>query len=88
METIIAFLSAAGLGGVIGSPVTSPLQAWLSHKAVFDERRFREENEAYVNLLHAAHKSEIDGTPEAAKYVGYWKNVSDLVTPHFCPVPY
>lgn len=81
MEIIITFLSAAGLGGIIGSAVTSLLQAWLSQKAAFGERRFREKKEAYVGYLNAMHRSEIEGTSEAAKYVGHWRNVCDLVAP-------
>lgn len=53
MDLIITLLSAAGLGGVVGSAVTSLLQAWLSRRAVFDERRFREKKEAYTGLLDA-----------------------------------
>jgi len=59
--------------------VTSLLQAWLSKKAAFGERRFREKKEAYVGYLNAMHRSEIEGTSEAAKYVGHWQNVCDLV---------
>tara|TARA_R110002072_G_scaffold289730_3_gene456911 strand:+ start:486 stop:866 length:381 start_codon:yes stop_codon:yes gene_type:complete len=79
MDMIITFISAAGLGGIIGSVVTSFFQAWLSRKAVLDERRFREKKEAYVNFLNAMYKSEIEGSPEAAKNVGHWRNICDLV---------
>lgn len=48
MDMIITFLSAAGFGGIIGSAVKSLLQAWLSKKAAFGERSFREKKEAYV----------------------------------------
>ena len=79
MDLIVTFLSAAGLGGIIGGAVTSLLQAWLSKKAALGERRFREKKEAYVGYLNAIHRSEIEGTAEAAKYVGHWQNVCDLV---------
>lgn len=79
METIVPFLSAAGVGGIIGGVITSVLQSWLSRRAVFDERKFREKKEAYVNILQAIHQSKIEGTAEAAKYVGHWRNVCDLV---------
>lgn len=79
MDTIVTFLSAAGVGGVIGGVVTSLLQAWLSKRAALAERRFQEKKEAYVGYLNAMHRSEIEGTSEAAKYVGHWQNVCDLV---------
>ena len=79
METIVPLLSAAGVGGIVGGIVTSLLQSWLSRRAVLDEREFREKKEAYVNFLQALHRSEIEGTAEAAKYVGHWQNVCDLV---------
>ena len=79
MESILPFLSAAGLGGVIGAVVTTFLQSWLARKNALDERRFREKKDAYVNLLYAIHKSEIEVSPEAAKLVGHWTNVIDLI---------
>ena len=79
IDMIITFLSAAGFGGIMGSAVTSLLQAWLSKKAAFGERSFREKKEAYVGYLNAIHRSEIERTSEAAKYVGHWQNVCDLV---------
>ena len=79
MESILPFLSAAGLGGIIGAVVTTLLQSWLSRRSALDERRFREKKDAYVNFLYALHKSEIEDTPETAKLVGHWTNVIDLV---------
>ncbi|HEY1943674.1 MAG TPA: hypothetical protein VGH40_16305 [Roseiarcus sp.] len=79
MESIAAIFSAAGVGGVFGGVVTSLLQAWLSRRAILDERRFDEKKEAYANLLTAIHQSEVEGTVEAAKYVGHCRNMCDLV---------
>jgi hypothetical protein len=79
MEAILPFLSAAGLGGIIGAVVTTFLQSWLSRRTALDERRFREKKDAYVNLLYAMHRSEIEDSPEAAKLVGHWTSVIDLV---------
>jgi hypothetical protein len=79
MDSILPFLSAAGLGGVIGAVVTTFLQSWLSRKSALDERRFREKKDAYVNLLYAMHKSETEASPETAKLVGHCTNVIDLV---------
>jgi hypothetical protein len=79
MEPILPFLSAAGLGGIIGAVVTTFLQSWLSRRTALGERRFREKKDAYVNLLYAMHRSEIEAAPEAAKLVDHWTNVIDLV---------
>jgi hypothetical protein len=79
MDLIITFLSAAGLGGIIGGAVTSLLQAWLSKRATLGERRFREKKEAYIGYLNAIHRSEVEGTSEAAKNVGHWQILCDLV---------
>ncbi|MFC7334605.1 hypothetical protein [Rhodocista pekingensis] len=79
MGSLISILSAAGVGGIVGGIVTSFLQSWLSRRAALDERRFREKKEAYVNLLNALHRSEVERTPEAALYVGHCRNVCDLV---------
>lgn len=79
METFVPFLSAAGVGGIVGGIITSVVQSWLARRATFDERKFHEKKEAYVNFLQAIHESEIKGTAEAAKYVGHWRNVCDLV---------
>jgi hypothetical protein len=79
MESILPFLSAAGLGGIIGAVITTFLQSWLSQKSAMNERRFREKMDAYVNLLYAMHKSEVEVSPGTAKLVGHWTNVIDLV---------
>lgn len=79
MTSLLPFLSAAGLGGIVGAIVTTFLQAWLSRKTTLDERRFREKKDAYVNLLLAIHQSEIERSPQAAKFVGHWTNIIDLV---------
>lgn len=79
MEAIIPFISAVGLGGAVGSAITIMLQAWLSRRAARDDRQYRERKEAYVGLLNAIHRSEVEGTPEAAMHVGHWMNVCDLV---------
>jgi Na+/glutamate symporter len=78
-ENIAAFISAAGLGGIVGGVVTSVLQSWLSRRAALNERTFREKKEAYVGFLQALSESEIAQTESAAKQVGHWQNICDLV---------
>jgi hypothetical protein len=36
MDVFVPFLSAAGVGGIIGGIVTSFLQSWLSRRAALD----------------------------------------------------
>ena len=79
MESILPFLSAAGLGGLIGAVVTTLLSSWLTRRNALDERRFQEKKDAYVNLLKAINNSQIERTSEAAQVVGHWMNVCDLV---------
>jgi hypothetical protein len=79
MDSILPFLSAAGLGGAVGAVVTTLLSSWLTRRNALDERRFREKKEAYLNLLQAIHRSEIEATTEAAKTVGHCINVTELV---------
>ena len=79
MTALLPFLSAAGVGGMIGAIATTFLQAWLSPKTALDERRFRQKKDAYVNLLLAMRRSGIDGSPEVAKLLGDWTNVIDRV---------
>ncbi|MCA0449899.1 MAG: hypothetical protein LCH62_09025 [Proteobacteria bacterium] len=79
MENLSSIISAAGLGGIVGGLATSLLQSWLSRRAAFDERRFREKKDAYLNFLQALHRSEIERTSEAALNVGHCRNVCDLV---------
>lgn len=77
----LEFLSIAGLGGVIGSLVTTLLQAWFSQKSAVTARNFQEKKEAYVGFLEALHRSQIERTPEAAERVGHWENRCELVAP-------
>ena len=79
MDSVVSFLSAAGVGGIIGSIVTSFLQSWLSRRAALDERRFREKKEACLNILLAIKELEIKATLQAEKNFLYWIAVCDLV---------
>jgi hypothetical protein len=79
MEALLPYVSAFGVGGLVGAVVLAFVQSWLSRRTALDERRFRDKKEAYLNLLLAMHRSELDGTPEAAKAVGHCINVAELV---------
>jgi hypothetical protein len=78
---IIQLLSAAGIGGVVGSLITTMLQAWFSHRSFLASRNFQEKKEAYVGFLEALHRSEIEQTQEAAARAGHWQNRCELVAP-------
>lgn len=71
----IALLSAFGLGAV----VAALLQSWLTHRSEILRRDFQEKKESYVGFLDALHKSEMQGTTEAAHNAGHWRNRIELV---------
>jgi hypothetical protein len=75
----IQLISAAGIGGIVGSLLTTLVQAWLSNKQHLADRNFQEKKEAYIGYLDALYKSEVQKTYEAALNVGYWQNRCELV---------
>jgi hypothetical protein len=79
--TTIQLLSAAGIGGIIGSLITTLLQAYFANRSALANRNFQEKKEAYVGFLEALHRSEIERTPEASARAGHWQNRCELVAP-------
>lgn len=77
----IQFISAAGLGGIVGSLLTVFVQSWLSNKQYIANRNFQEKKEAYTGLLEAYHKAAVEGTDTAAKNFAYWQMRCELVSP-------
>jgi hypothetical protein len=83
----IELISAAGIGGIIGSLLTTFLQLWLSNKQQITNRNFQEKKEAYVGLVSSYTELSDSclkvsyGTPEARKNFEYWKIRSELVAP-------
>ncbi len=75
----IQFISAAGIGGIIGSLLTTVVQARLSNKQQIANRNFQEKKEAYIGFLEAGHRSEAEKTSAASINWGYWKNHCELV---------
>ncbi|MET0155394.1 MAG: hypothetical protein ABW189_04745 [Rickettsiales bacterium] len=75
----IRLISAARIGGIVGSLLTTLVQAWLSNKQRLDDRNFQEKKEAYVGYLDAAHNSEVQRTLESVQKWGYWENRCELV---------
>lgn len=78
---VIQILSAAGIGGIIGSLVTTTVQAWFAQKASAGTRSFQERKEAYIGFLEALHRSEVEGSAEASLRAGHWQNRCELVAP-------
>lgn len=78
---IIQLLSAAGLGGIVGSLLTTVVQSWLAHKSYIANRRFQEKKEAYVGLLDSYHKAAVKNSNEAAKEFAFWQMRCELVAP-------
>jgi len=74
MDTL-QFLSAFGLGAI----VSTVIQGWLSQRAYLRQRAFAEKKESYVGYLDALHRSEVEGGPDAALFVGHWENRIALV---------
>lgn len=74
-------LSVAGFGGIIGSLITTALQAWFSRKFALSTRNFQEKKEAYIGFLEALHRSQVEQTQEAAERAGHWQNRCELVAP-------
>lgn len=69
----IQIFSAAGLGGIIGTLLTTCVQAWLSNRQLLLNRKFNEKKEAYVGFLQAAHFNEIEQTTQSAISWAYWQ---------------
>jgi hypothetical protein len=74
-NSIIGLVGALGIGGMITAFVTY----WCTIKKEYQARNFSEKKETYIGFLDAMHKSELEGTPEAALNVGYWRNRIELV---------
>ncbi|MEM6602700.1 MAG: hypothetical protein AAF621_01495 [Pseudomonadota bacterium] len=69
----IEILSAAGIGGIIGSIVTTFFQALMASRQKMNERAFQEKKEAYVGFLDAYRILEVDDESQAnLKNFGYW----------------
>ncbi|HEX4860379.1 MAG TPA: hypothetical protein VFV07_04025, partial [Rhizomicrobium sp.] len=64
--SIVQILSAAGIGGIVGSLLTTFFQAWFTHRSYLASRDFQEKKEAYVGFLEALLISEVEGTTGAS----------------------
>lgn len=78
---LIELISIAGVGGVLGSILTTLIQSWLNRSATIKSRNFKEKKEAYIGLLDAYHQAAITKSNENAKNFAYWQIRCDLVAP-------
>jgi hypothetical protein len=79
---IVQLVSAAGIGGIIGSLLTSVVQSFLAHKSYLAQRNFQEKKDAYMGLLTAYHKALVDrADPDNRKEFAHWQMRCDLVAP-------
>ena len=78
---IIQLLSAAGIGGIIGSLLTTVVQSWLSYKHDVANRNFQEKKEAHIGLLEAYRKACLKSGKDEKNNFAYWAVRCDLVAP-------
>lgn len=79
MTNLIQILSAAGIGGIVGSLITAFVQAYFAGRSATRTRNFQEKKEAYIGFLEALHRSDVERTRETSMHAGHWKNRCDLV---------
>lgn len=72
---VLDFITATGLGVIIATVI----QFLWTERLATKQRNFQEKKEAYSGFLNACHRSEIEQTDEAAKYVGHWSNICEIV---------
>lgn len=76
---IIQLISAAGLGGVIGSLLTALFQAWLNHRSYIANRDFEQKKEAYIGLIDSYRAAVLKSGKEEQKNFGFWAIRCELV---------
>ncbi len=76
---IIQLISAAGIGGIVGSLLTTVVQSWLADQSYLTNRNFQEKKEAYVGFLKAGHLNEIEQSHASSMEWAYWKARCELV---------
>jgi len=77
---IIQLISAAGIGGIIGSIATTLIQSWLSEKSRFEARNFQEKKEAYLGTLSAYQKACLSDNKKEVLEFALWVDRCELVS--------
>ncbi len=78
---LFQLISAAGIGGITGSLLTTVVQSWLAHKSYLENRNFQEKKEAYVGLLNAYRESCLRSGVEEKNKFAYWAVRCELAAP-------
>lgn len=78
---IISIISAAGIGGIIGSLLTTIAQYWLSQKSNIENRKFQEKKEAYIGLIEAYRMACLKSGLTEKNNFAYWAVRCDFVAP-------
>ena len=76
---IVQILSAAGIGGIFASLLTTFIQSWLSRRSQVEIRNFQEKKEAYIGLLEAYRRACLNSGAEEVNNFAYWAVRCDLV---------
>jgi hypothetical protein len=75
---IIQLISAAGIGSIIGSVITTIIHSWLSNRSKLEDRKYSEKKSAYIGFLQSILQSEVMPTKENSLHVGYWINICEI----------
>lgn len=76
---IIQILSAAGIGGIIGSLLTTIIQSFLSERSRINERNFQEKKEAYNGVLSAYQKVCLNNNKKYILEFSLWVDRCELI---------
>jgi hypothetical protein len=74
----VQILSAAGVGGIVGSLLTTLIQSWLSNKQHLNNRSFQEKKEAYIGLIDSFRAATNVGKDIDGQFA-YWSTRCSLV---------
>ena len=80
---VVQLISAAGIGDIIGSVITTLLQSWIANNQRLDDRKFQEKKEAYLGLLDAYRNVATSCTKDSSLDFAYWIMRCNLVSPSY-----
>ena len=72
---ILQLIFAGGLGAIIATVI----QSFWASKTAKEQRIYQEKKDAYVGVLNAMHRSEIEKTEEASLYAGHCIAICEIV---------
>lgn len=77
---VVQLISAAGIGGILGSVITTLLQSWILNKQRINDRIFQEKKESYLGLIMAYRNAVISGNDKDKEFA-YWSVRCNLLAP-------